>query len=120
MQLETRAKTQKISECGCVCPAFVERRIRAADPGSNGQWTPSNSDSRGGTPEAVGNGKTGLLVEPGNASAMAEAILGLLSDDELRKSMGKAGRERAVELFSWNQIAENLLSKYEDICDSHN
>jgi len=74
----------------------------------------------GGTPEAVANGKTGLLVEAADASSLAEAIVAILSHNELRKSMGKAGRERAVELFSWKQIAENLLRKYEDIFDSHN
>ena len=66
------------------------------------------------------SGKTDLLGELAYASAMAEAILSPLSDDELRKSMGKAGRERAVELFSWKQIAHYLLHKHEHICESHN
>jgi glycosyltransferase involved in cell wall biosynthesis len=70
----------------------------------------------GGTPEIIVNGETGVLVERGDASALAEAILRLLSDEELRKSMGRAARKRAVELFSWEQTAKNLLKLYESIC----
>ena len=70
----------------------------------------------GGVTEIVENGKTGILVEPGDASALAEAILRLLSDEDLRKSMGKAARLRVVELFSWEQIVENLLRQYKNIC----
>jgi len=53
----------------------------------------------GGIPEIVEDAKTGLLVERGVASSLAEAILCLLSDEDLRKSMGKAARRRAIELF---------------------
>jgi spore coat protein SA len=69
----------------------------------------------GGTPEAVVDGKTGILVEPGNACALAEAILRLLSDDNLRESMGKAGRQRVLELFSWDKVAQDLLHRYQEI-----
>jgi glycosyltransferase involved in cell wall biosynthesis len=65
-----------------------------------------------GIPEVVEEGKTGLLVERGNASALAEAILRLLEDDHLRNSMGQAGRQRVLENFSWETITENVLSEY--------
>ena len=70
----------------------------------------------GGITEIVEDGKTGILVEPGDASALAEVILSLLSDKDLRKSMGEAARLRVVELFSWEQIVENLLRQYKNIC----
>jgi glycosyltransferase involved in cell wall biosynthesis len=73
----------------------------------------------GGIPEAVVNGKTGLLVEPGDAPALAEAILRLVSDKDLRKAMGKAGRQRVLDLFSWEQIAKNLLCQYKSIYEGH-
>jgi len=71
----------------------------------------------GGIPEIVVNGETGLLVERGDASALAEAILRLLSDHDLRKSMGKAARKRVVELFSWEKTVENLLHHYRNLCE---
>jgi glycosyltransferase involved in cell wall biosynthesis len=72
----------------------------------------------GGIPEAVIDGKTGLLVESGDAAALAEAIVCLLSNEDLRRSMGEAARRRAVELFSWERIAEDLLRQYMTICES--
>jgi glycosyltransferase involved in cell wall biosynthesis len=66
----------------------------------------------GGMTEIVEDGKSGLLVEPGNPSALAQAILRLLTDDGLRKSMGEAARRRAMELFSWEKIAGDLLDHY--------
>jgi len=73
----------------------------------------------GGMTEVVAEGKTGLLFDSGDASALAEALLYLLSDEELRKSMGKAGRQRVLELFSWDWIAQNTLSQYKNICNSY-
>ena len=71
----------------------------------------------GGMTEIVDEGKTGLLVESGNAPELAEAILHVLSDGDLMKRMRKAGRERVVDLFSWDKIAEDLLCHYKEICD---
>jgi glycosyltransferase involved in cell wall biosynthesis len=71
----------------------------------------------GGIPELVVDGETGILVERGNFSALAEAILRLLSDEELRKSMGKAARKRAIELFSWQKISKDLMVQYEKLVD---
>jgi glycosyltransferase involved in cell wall biosynthesis len=71
----------------------------------------------GGMQEIVRGSEAGLLVEPGDPQALAEAIVRVLSQDELRKAMGKAGRQRAVELFSWDRIAERMLGYYQNICE---
>lgn len=68
----------------------------------------------GGNPEAVEDGKTGLIVESGNSFALANAILELLSNEDLRREMGKIGRKR-VESFSWDSIVANLLRLYKDM-----
>jgi len=73
----------------------------------------------GGMTEIVEDGKTGILAEPGDASTLAEAIIRLFSDEGLRRSMGKAARKRAVELYSWEKIVENLLCQYKNICDGN-
>ena len=54
----------------------------------------------GGIVEAVENGVTGFLNEPGNTERMGEAILKLIQNRSLRLSMGAAGRERVKRLFS--------------------
>jgi glycosyltransferase involved in cell wall biosynthesis len=69
----------------------------------------------GGIPEIVRDGDTGLLVERDDADALACAILKLLGNDPLRASMGKAGRTRAVDSFSWNRVADTLLEYYHSL-----
>ncbi len=80
---------------------------------------PTVASRVGGMAEIVEDGKTGILVEPGNTNAMAQAMLRLLKDEDLRESMGKAGRERAMKLFSWECVTENLLEKYKNIFRSN-
>ena len=72
----------------------------------------------GGIPEVVADCQTGILVEPNDAPALAEAILRLLADDNLRESMGKAGRQRVLQLFSWDRIAEDVSGEYDRICSA--
>ena len=71
----------------------------------------------GGMTEIVEDGKTGMLVKSGNASDLAEAILRILSEKDLRKKIRNAARERVVELFSWDRIVEKLMYQYKKICD---
>jgi glycosyltransferase involved in cell wall biosynthesis len=68
----------------------------------------------GGIPEIVQDGETGLLAERGDSAGLAEAIMSLLENDGLRQSMGRAGRKRVMELFSWERISERLLSIYQE------
>jgi glycosyltransferase involved in cell wall biosynthesis len=70
----------------------------------------------GGVPEAVEDGETGLVVEPGDEAAMARAILNLARDPARRLRMGAAGRalvERSFNLRLQNQRLESLLL---DVC----
>ena len=69
----------------------------------------------GGMTEAIAPEVTGLLFESGNANALGDAILELLSDEQRKTSMGKAGRKRVIEMFSWEQIAQSLLEQYQSI-----
>src|SRR5262245_32959610 len=66
----------------------------------------------GGIPEVVADGETGFLVEPANAQELAARVNELLADPELATRFGKAGRERAVEHFSWRAIAERTAALY--------
>jgi glycosyltransferase involved in cell wall biosynthesis len=72
----------------------------------------------GGLPEIVVNGQTGLLVQPDNTLQLAEAILQLIEDSELSRTMGKAGRIRAEQLFSWSRVAASFDSLYSRLCNS--
>jgi phosphatidyl-myo-inositol dimannoside synthase len=61
----------------------------------------------GGAPDAVVDGETGLLVDPQSPPDVAEAIVRLLSDQELAQRLGAAGRRRAEQL-SWPRVVERV------------
>lgn len=64
----------------------------------------------GGIPELVANDETGLLTAPGDNAALVAALEGLLGDARLRKRMGEAARQRAVQKFSVRRQVEQLLA----------
>ncbi len=65
----------------------------------------------GGIPEIVEDGRTGLLVEPGNPGALAEALRHLCRDEVLRRSMGHSAREQVAH-YDWDLIVPRILSVY--------
>jgi starch synthase len=69
--------------------------------------------SVGGIPEVVVDGETGLLVPAADPGALARAVNELVVDPERAAEMGKAGRRRAVEEFSWRAVAERTAELYE-------
>jgi glycosyltransferase involved in cell wall biosynthesis len=83
----------------------------------------------GGIPEVVVDGETGVLVpvtlspddpmRPVDPAAfesdLASAINRLMADAPLRERMGRAGRARAVERFSWSAIAEETVGLYRSL-----
>ena len=75
--------------------------------------TPVVATRAGGIPEAVVDGKSGLLVPPNDDAALAAAIVKLLRDADLRKSLGAAGRARVVEEFSVERMVTKTLGVYE-------
>ena len=63
----------------------------------------------GGSHDAVVDGETGLIVDdPSDPRAVADAILTLYRDPDLRRRMGEAGRSHAVEVFDWRVLAGDL------------
>jgi sugar transferase (PEP-CTERM/EpsH1 system associated) len=69
----------------------------------------------GGTGEVVVDGQTGLLAPAGDDAALADAILRLHRDPDLRRRMGEGGRARAREMFSEEQMAGRYLALYEEM-----
>jgi glycosyltransferase involved in cell wall biosynthesis len=66
----------------------------------------------GGLPEIVADGKTGLVVPPTDAEALAEAIVALAGDLSRAAAMGQAGRERALEEFTPERCVERVEELY--------
>lgn len=68
-----------------------------------------------GVPEQVEHGVTGLLVEPGDPAALADALERLLADPEEARAMGRAGAQRVERLFSTRAYVEGVLRVYADL-----
>jgi MMP alpha-(1->4)-mannosyltransferase len=73
---------------------------------------PLVATSAGALPEVVG--PAGVLVPPGDASALAAALLKLLGDEPRRRALGAGGRRRAVGEFSWKRTAERTADVYRE------
>ena len=72
----------------------------------------------GGLAEVVEDGRTGLLVPPGDEDALAEALVTLLSSAEARRRMGECGHRLAAKKYSWGAIAERMATVYESVVTS--
>ena len=59
--------------------------------------------------------ETSVAVPPDDPQALAEALVALAGDEERRAALGAAGRQLAVERYSWDDIGRRLLRLYEDV-----
>jgi len=67
---------------------------------------PSVAGKAGGTASAVVDGETGLRVDGENVENIADALIRLLSDNELASQLGNKGYQRAISSFSWEAVAK--------------
>jgi glycosyltransferase involved in cell wall biosynthesis len=69
----------------------------------------------GGAPESVAEGETGILVPVNDSLAIAEAVLALLENRDVARRMGQAGRDRALDIFSWAKFIATLEGVYDKV-----
>jgi glycosyltransferase involved in cell wall biosynthesis len=74
---------------------------------------PVVSTSIAGVPEMVAEGVTGLLVPENQPGALADALERLCLDRALARSLGEAGRERAVRLFRIEESGQRLRALFQ-------
>jgi N-acetyl-alpha-D-glucosaminyl L-malate synthase BshA len=77
---------------------------------------PSVATSVGGIPEVVVNNESGVLVPVGDVDAIARAAESLLRDANRRAQLGRAGQQRAKELFSADAIVPRYEALYRRVC----
>jgi glycosyltransferase involved in cell wall biosynthesis len=68
----------------------------------------------GGIPSVVDE-ENGVLVEPGDADALADALRSLLRDPDRIRSMGEESRRRVVAAHSWESVTEDLEALYDSL-----
>ncbi|GAC81702.1 Glycosyltransferase involved in cell wall bisynthesis [Gordonia malaquae] len=99
------------AQIACVPSLYEGFSLPAVEHMSCG--TPLVATRAGAIPEVVGeNEEAAILVEPGDAGALAEAFSRLLDDADLRARLGAGGRERVRAQFSWSAVAAATAERY--------
>jgi starch synthase len=111
-----------------VCPSVYEP-LGIVNLEAMAVGLPVVATATGGIPEVVDHGVTGTLVQieqvqdgtgtplhPGEfVSDLAAALTDMVSDKERAQAMGRAGRQRAVDHFSWETIGERTQDVYRSV-----
>ncbi|MDE5446973.1 glycosyltransferase [Bradyrhizobium sp. CSA207] len=87
------------SQSGVLASAFGNRR-------------PVVASATGGIPDVVTDGINGLLVPPGDATALADALERVLTSRSLAASLTDGARETAAGSLNWDHIADDLFASY--------
>jgi glycosyltransferase involved in cell wall biosynthesis len=77
-----------------------------------GNSRPVVASATGGIPDVVTDGANGLLVPPGNAVALADALERILTSKSLAATLTDGARRTAAGAMNWDRIAEGLLGSY--------
>ncbi|MEU5096314.1 glycogen synthase [Streptomyces sp. NPDC020996] len=99
-----------------VCPSVYEP-LGIVNLEAMACGTPVVASRVGGIPEVVEDGRTGVLVSPGDdfEADLARALDSVLGDPEAARRMGEAGRKRAVDEFGWDAVARRTVGLYEKV-----
>ena len=73
----------------------------------------------GSIPEIVDDGKTGFIVPSKDSKALAEAIIRILKNSELRKEMGENAYRKMKDELSWDKNAEKTVEVYKEAIKNH-
>ncbi|MGV0743264.1 glycosyltransferase family 4 protein [Mycolicibacterium sp. XJ870] len=100
------------AEVACIPSLYEGFSLPAVEAMASG--TPIVASRAGALPEVVGNdGECARLVRPADVDELT-SVLGQLLDSPLeRRKLGAAGRQRALDVFSWESVAAQTVSVYE-------
>jgi glycosyltransferase involved in cell wall biosynthesis len=80
---------------------------------------PVVASAAGGVPELIEDGDTGFLTTPGNPDALAERLIPLLQDADLRQQVGRRAQQWARERFSLPAHVAAMSAIYEELTNGH-
>jgi glycosyltransferase involved in cell wall biosynthesis len=113
VSVEERARLFR-QACVVVLP-YVEATQSGVIPVAYTYSKPVVATAVGGLSSQVEDGRTGYLVLPGDAAALAERIIELLRDEPLRRELGANGRRKLEREWAAPVVAERTLEVYERV-----
>lgn len=78
-------------------------------------FTPVVASNIPGVNNVMDPGESGLLVEPRDSEALAQAIIKILKDPSLAERMGRRGRKLVEEKYNWNAIGDKIEAIYKAV-----
>ncbi len=97
----------------CLVPSLLYESFSYTSAQAMAAGKPVVASRIGGIPETVQDGVHGILIRPGQADELAQAVIRLAGDVNLREAMGRAGREWAALHFSSHILGDKTLEVYE-------
>src|SRR5438445_8167282 len=101
-----------------VLPSIRSEAIPQVIPQALAVGTPVVASTVGGSPELIRDGENGRLVPPGDAKALADAILALLGDPERARAMARAGQALIQERYSIDATMTRTTAVYRALLDA--
>ena len=98
-----------------ILPSYASEGIPQFVLQSMASGKPVIGTTVGGIPEVVSDGVTGLLVPPKDPDAIADAAIKLLSDADMRKRMGDAGRTAVLERHTMDAMLDAVERLYDEV-----
>lgn len=106
------AELLRTADIACIPSLYEGFSLPAVEAMASG--TPVVASRAGAIPEVVGaDGTSAQLVQPGNVGELADALGSLLDSPARLAAMGRAGRRRALERYSWESVAAQTVTVYE-------
>jgi len=102
----------ELEEISIFCAFSRQESFGVAVLEASASGIPVVTSNRGGLPEVVINGETGIVIEKLNPECASKAILKLVRDDAYRKILGKNGREFVNHKYNWNNSLDIINQTY--------
>jgi glycosyltransferase involved in cell wall biosynthesis len=102
-----------------VLPSIRSEATSQVIPQAFAVGTPVVASTVGGSPELVRDGETGHLVPPGDARALAGAIVDIVNDPERARQLGRAGQRLVGERYSMDASMALTTSVYRGLLGSN-
>ncbi|MEW6008708.1 MAG: glycosyltransferase family 4 protein [Candidatus Omnitrophota bacterium] len=119
--IPTQADTSKVLAIvdSLVCPSLQEG-LGLSILEAQAAGVPVAAFAIGGIPSLIQHEKTGLLVKPFETTALAEAIIRILTDKELQNSIIKEAKDNVRRKFNIDKMVEDTLRVYSDAVSKNN
>lgn len=112
--IDYKTGAELFQKCSLVVLPYIEASQSGVIPTAYSFKKPVVVTEVGAIPEIVDDGITGLIVPPKNSEALAEAIIKLLKDNDLRERMGENAYLKLKSDLSWNKISVMIIQIYND------